>query len=162
MMLKPFIKYATIIASAALTIAACSGNGTPVYKDSSKSSEARTKDLLSRMTIEEKIGQMLCPLGWPMYEKIVASDGKDSIAVSETFDKFIKESHGGMLWATFRADPWTRKTLENGLNPALAARTYNTLQKYAIENSRLGIPVILAEECPHGHMAIGTTVFPTG
>lgn len=161
-MLKPFIKYATIIASAALTIAACSGNGTPVYKDSSKSSEARTKDLLSRMTIEEKIGQMLCPLGWPMYEKIVASDGKDSIAVSETFDKFIKESHGGMLWATFRADPWTRKTLENGLNPALAARTYNTLQKYAIENSRLGIPVILAEECPHGHMAIGTTVFPTG
>ena len=30
-----------------------------------------------------------------------------------------------------------------------------------IENTRLGIPLFLAEECPHGHMAIGTTVFPT-
>lgn len=30
-----------------------------------------------------------------------------------------------------------------------------------IEKTRLGIPLFLAEECPHGHMAIGTTVFPT-
>jgi len=36
------------------------------------------------------------------------------------------------------------------------------LQKYVIENTRLGIPLFLAEEAPHGHMAIGTTVFPTG
>ena len=67
-----------------------------------------------------------------------------------------------MLWATYRADPWTRKTLENGLRPELAAKAGNALQKYAIENTRLGIPVFLAEEAPHGHMAIGTTVFPTG
>ena len=67
-----------------------------------------------------------------------------------------------MLWGTYRADPWTQKSLENGLNPELAAKAGNALQKYVIEHTRLGIPLFLAEEAPHGHMAIGTTVFPTG
>lgn len=129
----------------------------PGYKRSDLSPEKRTEDLLSRMTLEEKVGQLLCPLGWPMYDKVSDTE----VVVSEEYKKFIGENHGGMLWATFRADPWTRKTLENGLDPRLAAKAYNTMQKYAIENSRLGIPVILAEECPHGHMAIGTTVYPT-
>ena len=67
----------------------------------------------------------------------------------------------GAFWATLRADPWTRKTLETGLNPRLSAEALNALQKYAMENTRLGIPIFFAEECMHGHMAIGTTVFPT-
>ncbi|MDD2504379.1 MAG: glycoside hydrolase family 3 N-terminal domain-containing protein, partial [Clostridia bacterium] len=67
----------------------------------------------------------------------------------------------GMFWATLRADPWTQKTLKTGLNPRLAAEATNEMQKYAMENTRLGIPILFAEECPHGHMAIGTTVFPT-
>lgn len=64
-----------------------------------------------------------------------------------------------MLWATYRADPWTKKTLSTGLNPALATKAGNALQRYVIENTRLGIPLFLAEEAPHGHMAIGATVF---
>ncbi|MCH5233306.1 MAG: glycoside hydrolase family 3 C-terminal domain-containing protein [Muribaculaceae bacterium] len=128
------------------------------YKDASLSVEERLADLLGRMTLEEKVGQLICPLGWPMYDKV--SD--DSVRVSDTYREFIDKDHGGMLWATFRADPWTKKTLETGLTPELSAKAYNELQRYAIENSRLGIPVILAEEAPHGHMAIGTTVFPTG
>ena len=60
-----------------------------------------------------------------------------------------------------RADPWTQKTLETGLNPELSAKAINALQRYAVEQTRLGIPILFAEECPHGHMAIGTTVFPT-
>jgi beta-glucosidase len=52
--------------------------------------------------------------------------------------------------------------LSNGLNPVLAAKAGNAIQKYVIENTRLGIPLFLAEEAPHGHMAIGTTVFPSG
>ena len=74
--------------------------------------------------------------------------------------KDIGENHIGMLWATLRADPWT--SLSNGLTPALAATTVNAMQRYAVEHTRLGIPLFLAEEAPHGHMAIGTTVFPTG
>ncbi|RZK47029.1 MAG: glycoside hydrolase family 3 protein, partial [Hymenobacter sp.] len=60
-----------------------------------------------------------------------------------------------------RADPWTQKTLATGLTPTQAAQATNALQRYAVEHTRLGIPLLLAEECPHGHMAIGTTVFPT-
>ena len=138
-------------------LAACGGDKRPAYKDASQPTEARVKDLLARMTPEEKIGQLICPLGWPMYEKF----SEDSVDITPLYRNFVDSLGGGMLWAVFRADPWTRKTLENGLNPTLAAKTYNKLQKYSIEHSRLGIPIILAEEAPHGHMAIGTTVFPT-
>lgn len=127
------------------------------YKNSNLSVELRVADLLSRMTLEEKVGQLLCPLGWEMYEI-----QENEVYPSEKFKQLVKERNAGMLWATYRADPWTRKTLENGLNPELAAKAGNALQKYVMENTRLGIPMFLAEEAPHGHMAIGTTVFPTG
>jgi len=126
------------------------------YKNRNLSSNERTLDLISHMTLEEKIGQLLCPLGWEMYEK-----SGDKVTHSKKFEEYVQQRHIGMLWATFRADPWTKKTLENGLNPQLAAKAGNALQRYIIENTRLGIPVFIAEECPHGHMAIGTTVFPT-
>ena len=109
------------------------------------------------MTLEEKVGQLLCPLGWEMYE-IHGSE----VHPSGKFKQLIKERNAGMLWATYRADPWTKKTLANGLNPELSAKAGNALQKYVMENTRLGIPMFLAEEAPHGHMAIGATVFPTG
>lgn len=127
------------------------------YKNSRLTAEERTQDLLSHMTLEEKVGQLLCPLGWEMYEK------KGSVVShSSKFEQLIKDQHVGMFWAVYRADPWTKKTLETGLNPELAAKAGNALQKYVMENTRLGIPLFLAEECPHGHMAIGATVFPAG
>ncbi len=127
------------------------------YKNPGLSVEERTSDLLSRMTLEEKVGQLLCPLGWEMYEK----QGK-KVSCSKKYEKLLQDRHIGMLWGVYRADPWTKKTLENGLDPQLSAETGNALQRYVMEHTRLGIPVFLAEECPHGHMAIGTTVFPTG
>ena len=118
----------------------------------------RAHELCTRMTLEEKVGQLRCTMAWNYYERTVSGD----VVPSEAFKKDIDEGRIGMLWATFRADPWTQKTLDNGLNPPLAAEAANALQRYAIEHSRLGIPLFLAEEAPHGHMAIGTTVFPTG
>lgn len=149
------MKKSVILILTALLSCACTR--TPAYRDSSLSPEKRTADILKRMTVEEKVGQLLCPFGWPMY------DNSDSvITYSKEYEKFISDLKGGALWGTFRADPWTGKTLENGLGPRDAAITCNALQKYAMESSRLGIPIFLAEEAPHGHMAIGTTVFPTG
>lgn len=129
----------------------------PLYKQASAPVEYRVKDLLERMTVEEKVGQLCCPLGWEMYTKI----GKNEVTVSELYKEKMRNAPLGSFWAVLRADPWTRKTLENGLNPELAAKALNALQKYAVEETRLGIPLLFAEECPHGHMAIGTTVFPT-
>ena len=150
-------KSRNILLLAALALL-CACSAEPAYRNASLSPEKRTADLLRRMTVEEKLGQLICPLGWPMYEKT-----SDSTATwSSEYVKFIQEQHGGMLWATFRADPWTGKTLSSGLSPRAAAAAYNALQHYAVDSTRLGIPILLAEEAPHGHMAIGTTVFPTG
>lgn len=129
---------------------------TPLYKDPKAAVADRVKDLVGRMTLEEKVGQLSTLLGWEMYQK----EGKQVI-VSEKFKEAVDKQHIGLFWATLRADPWTKKTLETGLNPYSAALATNAMQKYVIEHSRLQIPVFLAEECPHGHMAIGTTVYPT-
>ena len=141
-----------------LVFAALGCSDIPDYKDPSLSPERRTKDLLSRMTVEEKLGQLLCPYGWPMYERLP----DDTIVMTDAYRDFVGKQYGGSLWGLFRADPWTEKTLENGLWPEQAVKAYNLLQHYAVDSTRLGIPIILAEEAPHGHMAIGTTVFPTG
>ncbi len=127
------------------------------YRDASLPVEQRVNDLLSRMTLEEKVGQLRCTLAWNYYDI-----NGNKVLPSASFKKDIAEGNIGMLWATYRADPWTQKSLLNGLTPTLAAKAGNALQRYVIENTRLGIPLFLAEEAPHGHMAIGTTVFPVG
>ena len=127
------------------------------YRDATLPIDQRVEDLLSRMTIEEKAGQLVCLMGWDSYQ----INGK-KVTTSEKFRNEVDSLYVGMYWAVFRVDPWTRKTIANGLNPALAAEAANAMQRYAIEHTRLGIPIFLAEEAPHGHMAIGSTVFPTG
>lgn len=126
------------------------------YRDASLPIDQRVDILLSQMTINEKVGQLLCPLGWPMYEK-----KGNKVEISQLYKQRMDTQPLGSLWAVLRADPWTQKTLITGLNPRLAAEAINKIQRYAVENTRLGIPLLIAEECPHGHMAIGTTVFPT-
>lgn len=156
MMIKRF--YILIIAQIVCVLLFAQPSSSLVsYKNPDLPVETRVTDLLSRMTLEEKVGQLLCPLGWEMYEI-----NGTKVRPSDKFKQLVNERNAGMLWATYRADPWTKKTLENGLHPELAAKAGNALQKYIIENTRLGIPIFLAEEAPHGHMAIGTTVFPTG
>lgn len=153
------MKYLFCLAQIFIYLSVCStaqAQKKAVYKDPKVTTEERTQDLLRRMTLEEKVGQLLCPLGWEMYRK----EGNEA-TYSPNFQKQIDTKKIGMLWATYRADPWTKKTVENGLTPELAAKAGNALQRYAVEKTRLGIPLFLAEEAPHGHMAIGTTVFPT-
>lgn len=151
------MRFPSTICIAVGLLAAIGCNDKPAYKDAGLPVEKRAKDLLKRMTLDEKIGQLICPYGWPMYERLSDTE----VVYTDSYREFIDGQHGGMLWGLFRADPWTQKTLDNGLNPQLAVKAYNAMQHYAIDSTRLGIPILLAEEAPHGHMAIGTTVFPT-
>lgn len=51
---------------------ACAGQAIaqqPLYKQATAPVEDRVKDLVGRMTVEEKVGQLCCPLGWEMYTK---------------------------------------------------------------------------------------------
>lgn len=128
----------------------------PIYKQPTAPIEERVKDLMGQMNLDEKVGQLCCPLGWEMYTKT-----KNGVVPSTLYKEQMDKMPIGSYWAVLRADPWTQKTLETGLNPEMSAQAINALQKYAVEKTRLGIPILFAEECPHGHMAIGATVFPT-
>ena len=117
----------------------------------------KVEALLSQMTLEEKCGQLSCPIGFNYYGK----DG-DSLWLADDFLSMMDTLPLGSCWAVLRADPWSRKTVETGLHPKESARLLNMMQHHAVENTRLGIPLLFCEETPHGHMAVGTTVFPTG
>ena len=126
------------------------------YENPKLSVKERVGDLLSQMTLEEKAGQLVMTMGWEYYEKT----GKKYI-LTEKFKDEIQNKHIGSTWAVMRADPWTQKTLQNGLTPEAAHYLTNEMQLWNRKNTRLGIPLMFAEEAPHGHMAIGTTVLPT-
>lgn len=127
------------------------------YENPDLEVSARVSHLLKMMTVEEKVGQMAMTMGWPYYEK----QGSGYV-LTEKFEKDILERHIGGTWALMRADPWTEKGFDNGLTPPSARQLTDSMQRWVRQNTRLGIPLFFAEECPHGHMAIGTTVFPTG
>jgi beta-glucosidase len=131
---------------------------TPLYKNPTQPVATRVRDLLRHMTLAEKVGQLLQPeYGWQACRR---QDGQ--IVVAEAWREQIVTRGIGALYGLFRADPWTRVTLAEGLGPQDAAAAANAVQRLAVEESRLGIPLLLSEECPHGHMAIGATVFPAG
>ncbi|MRN56261.1 glycoside hydrolase family 3 N-terminal domain-containing protein [Paenibacillus monticola] len=126
-----------------------------IYKDKTKPTEERVDHLLGLMTLEEKVGQLIQPFGWQAYEH---RDGV--ITLTENFKQQIEQAGIGSLYGMLRADPWTGVTLANGLSAKQGAEAVNEVQRYAMEHSRLGIPILIGEECSHGHMAIGATVFP--
>ncbi|WP_211749761.1 glycoside hydrolase family 3 N-terminal domain-containing protein [Paenibacillus sp. Marseille-Q4541] len=117
--------------------------------------QERVKLLLEQMTAEEKVGQLLQPFGWKVYNKT-----ENGIELTEEFKEQVKNGGIGSLYGVLRADPWTEVTLANGLSPEEGAEALNMIQEYVMNNARLGIPMLFGEECSHGHMAIGATVFP--
>ncbi len=126
-----------------------------IYKDRTKPIKERTAHLLGLMTLEEKVGQLIQLFGWQTYEY---TEGR--VELGESFKRQVREGGIGSLYGTLRADPWTGVTLETGLSPRAGAEAVNAIQSYVLEHSRLGIPMLIGEECSHGHMAIGATVFP--
>lgn len=132
----------------------------PVYKDPSQPVERRVEDLLARMTLEEKVGQMVAI--WLEKEKIQTPTGEfDAAKASRNFP------HGlGQI-----ARPYDRRAITQGpaagaapgtvnRTAAETARYVNAAQRWAVERSRLGIPLFMHEEALHGYVAPGATSFP--
>jgi beta-glucosidase len=128
-----------------------------LYQDSNLSPRERARDLLSHMTVREKAGQLNQHLyGFQVYER-----RDNEVELSKELLAEVEYYGGlGILYGLYRADPWSGKTYENGLTGVLAPKTYNKIQKYVLEHSRLGIPMLLSTECPHGHQALDGYLLP--
>ncbi|WP_422661471.1 glycoside hydrolase family 3 N-terminal domain-containing protein [Paenibacillus sp. EC2-1] len=126
-----------------------------LYRNASLPTVERVNDLLGRMTTAEKIGQLIQLFGWHSYTR---TDGE--LRIEPEFEKMILKGEVGSFYGFLRADPWTGVTLETGMLPEESAEAVNRVQRIAVEDTRLGIPILFGEECAHGHMSIGGTVFP--
>jgi len=121
----------------------------PAYRNSSLPSSRRAKDLLARMTLEEKAAQMLC-VWQEKAQKLVNERGEFDEAKAK---KAFRDKRGlGQVGRPSDAG--------GGRNARQMAELTNAIQKFFLENSRLGIPVIFHEECLHGHAAPDGTSFP--
>jgi beta-glucosidase len=121
----------------------------PAYKNSALPSARRVKDLLSRMTLEEKAAQMLCVWQGKAQKLIDAKGNFDEAKAKAAF----RDRRGlGQVGRPSDAG--------GGKNARGMAELTNAIQKFFLENSRLGIPVMFHEECLHGHAAPDGTSFP--
>ena len=123
--------------------------GVPAYRNAKLPSARRVKDLLGRMSLEEKAAQMVCI--WREKAKtLVGEDGNFDHAKARAA---FARGHGlGQVGRPSDAG--------SGKNAREMARLTNAIQKFFVEESRLGIPVIFHEECLHGHAAVDGTSFP--
>jgi beta-glucosidase len=128
----------------------------PIYKNPALPPEKRVKDLLARMSLEEKAAQMMC-IWQEKTTKLLDANGNFDFQKAKAA---FKKGHGlGQVGRPSDAGS-TPSDAGVGKNARETAELANAIQKFFIENSRLGIPVIFHEECLHGHAAIGATSFP--
>jgi beta-glucosidase len=121
----------------------------PDYKNPRLPVDQRVADLLGRMTLEEKVAQLTC--------------------VWQTRPQLKPQTDFAASRGEFSPDK-AREVFKNGIGqiarqhehmgPRDGATFSNAVQKWLIENTRLGIPAILHDEILHGHMAEGSTSFP--
>lgn len=127
------------------------------YCQPALSPEERAEDLLSRMTLREKIGQ----LNQRLYGFNAYTRRGDAVDLSPEFCEEVARWGGlGALYGLHRADPWSGKNFETGLTGTLAVSVRNRIQRYVIEHSRFGIPVLFTTECPHGPQSLEGYVLP--
>lgn len=111
------------------------------YKEASVPVEDRVRDLLARMTLSEKIRQM----GMTDSARFLT---EGAISPDSLRQELGDEGIGAVQDARLAPSP-----------PA-AARVINSIQRFLVKETRLGIPALVIGECLHGHMSVGATVFP--
>ena len=129
-----------------------------VYEDPSASVDARIEDLLGQMTVEEKTCQMVTLYG---YRRVLADD----LPTPEWKNKIWKDGMGA-IDEHLNSYVNSRKVLTPEENPGVwpasnHAKALNTVQRFFIEETRLGIPVDFTDEGIRGVEAYNATNFPT-
>ncbi|HEY5909276.1 MAG TPA: glycoside hydrolase family 3 N-terminal domain-containing protein [Verrucomicrobiae bacterium] len=126
------------------------------YRNLNLPAARRAKDLLARMTLEEKAAQMVC-IWQQKQQKLLDKEGrfdperaKAAFRNGRGLGQVGRPSDSGSP----PGEPWKGQTARG------MAELTNAIQEFLIENSRLGIPVIFHEECLHGHAAREGTSFP--
>ncbi len=135
--------------------AAEAADTTAPYKDPRRPLPERVKDLMSRMTLEEKVAQIIAL--WATKKDVLAEGTSDF-----SRERAAKAHPHGFGQVTRPSDrkgapdiPGTRWR-----TPADTIRFVNDVQRWAVNETRLGIPVLFHEECLHGYMAAESTMFP--
>jgi len=119
------------------------------YQTADLPAERRVEDLLARMTLEEKAAQMMCVWQQKTDTLVDAHGDFDPDKARRAF----ADGHGlGQVGRPSDAG--------GGKDARGQATLTNAIQKFFIEKSRLGIPVIFHEECLHGQASLGATSFP--
>ena len=129
-----------------------------VYEDPSAPIDARIEDLLGQMTLEEKTCQMVTLYG---YRRVLADD----LPTPEWKNKIWKDGMGA-IDEHLNSYVNSKKVLTPEENPGVwpasnHAKALNTVQKFFIEETRLGIPVDFTDEGIRGVEAYNATNFPT-
>ena len=142
----------------------------PVYKDPSFPVEQRIEDLLSRMTLKEKVGQMNIPcvykkrIGWGIEVGEISLHTKMTREERETqmegCRKFTRGNHNDEIGPGGGFFTLADRIIYEGTRKQ--AEFFNELQEIAINETRLGIPLLQIEEGTHGFMCAGGTIFPEG
>ena len=125
------------------------------YRDAGAPLEARVEDLLGRMTLEEKIAQITTI--WDQKKDLLDAQGEfDAAKRRQRYPAGI-----GPLRAPERSHRLRRQPDHDAL-PRYEANgnLINAMQRDAVRNTRLGIPVLFHEEALHGYAARGATHFP--
>jgi beta-glucosidase len=122
----------------------------PAYRDLKVPVEQRVSDLLSRMTLEEKIAQMEGAWENRQFHKDPTTSFVDEKGnfLPERAAVLLKDGIGQISRPS------------EGRGPREMAEFTNTVQKWVKENTRLGIPVLFHDECLHGHVAAKGTSYP--
>ena len=126
----------------------------PIYLDSSKPVEQRVDDLLGRMTLEEKIGQMNMPCS---YLSVFGKSHEDNLEFAGRFTEGTLRDDLGPGGGFFTL---TNSVLDRGTRQQ--ADFLNTLQRIATQKTRLKIPLLQTEEGTHGLMCADATIFSEG
>lgn len=138
------ISTSLLLASAALVAAE------PLYKNPNKPIDSRVNDLLKRMTLEEKIAQLQTV--WVARQKLETEIGE--------FTSEHAQAILGLGIGQVARPAENKATITPNKTPAQTVAFTNAVQKWLVENTRLGIPAIFHEEALHGHSGRNATSFP--